>query len=269
MADIKDIGTKVENKGATAAGRLSAAEFNTLLGQVVDNTDDISALTKAKVGWAEISTDGDSSTVTFYNFKGGTQLFSGTLASASGLSSLRTSVETLQTDVTQAQTDITELEDKAASHDTSISGMDTRITALESREEASAMVCVITDYNLTSLLGGEYTADDLKTLANLLSSASGNVILIKAGTDTADSAATGYVILQQGTKSTNVTARTQSLTYGYGLESEYGTFTLSMASSGTYSLSVSSQSRIGSDFIRESDDTLTEVMLVLQSEDET
>lgn len=269
MASIKDIGTKVENKGATAAGRLSAAEFNTLLAQVIDNTDNISALTKAKVGWAEISTNGDSSTVTFYNFKGGTQLFSGTLASASGLSSLRASVETLQTDVTQAQTGITALEDKAAEFNTSISGMDTRITALEEREEVSAMVCVITDYNLTDLTSGKYSAAELKNLANLLSSASGNVILIKAGTDTADSTATGYVILQQGTKSTNVTARTQSLTYGYGLESEYGTFTLSMASSGTYSLSVSSQSRIGSDFIRESDDTLTEVMLVLQSEDET
>lgn len=267
MASIKDIEQKIENKGATAAGRLSAEEFNTVLSQVIQNMTDITALTASKVGWAEISVSGDTATVAFYNYKNGTQLFAGSIASAAGLSSLHTAVDTNTSDISSLKTKNTEQDSAISSLKTTATGLDTRVTELENRTESSALVCVITGYNLAALMSGEYTADELKDLASVLYSAAGNVILMKTGADSGDSSVSGYTLINEDTKTTDVTARTQSRSYHFDSDTKTGSFTLSVSSSGVWSLTKSVRGRIGSEYITDSEATLTEILLVLGSAD--
>lgn len=269
MAEINDIGQKIENKGATAAGRLSAVEFNTILNQIVQNVSDIASLRDLKAGWAEITTSGDTTTVTFYNFKNGSQLFSGSVASASGLADLHTTVDTHTQEIEDLQTKDTEIETSVSTNATDIQSVESRVEALESRTGSSALVCVITGYNLASLVGGGYTADELKEISSLLYSASGNVILMKAKADTSDSQVNGYVLIAEDSQVTDVTARTQARTYHYDTDTEAGSFTLSVASSGTWSVSSSSRGRISSEYVADSEETADEVLSVLSSSDET
>lgn len=263
MASIKDIEQKIENKGTTAAGRLSAEEFNTVLSQVIQNMTGITALTASKVGWAEISVSGDTATVAFYNYKNGTQLFAGSMASASGLSSLHTAVETNTSDISSLKAKDAEQDTAVSNLEATATGLDTRITDLENRTGPSALVCVITGYNLKSLMNGEYTADELKDLASLLYSATGNVILMKTGSDSGDPSVSGYTLISEDAKKTDVTARTQTRSYHFDTDTNAGSFTLSMSSSGTWSLVKSVRGRIGSEYVTDSDDTLTEILLVL------
>lgn len=269
MAEINDIGQKIENKGATAAGRLSAAEFNTILNQIIQNVSDIASLRNLKAGWAEISTSGDTTAVTFYNFKNGSQLFSGSVASASGLADLHTTVDTHTQEIADLQTKDADIETSVTTNATDIQSVESRVEALESRTGSSALVCVITGYNLASLVGGGYTADELKEIASLLYSASGNVILMKSKADTSDSQVNGYTLIAEDSQVTNVTARTQARTYHYDTDTEAGSFTLSVASSGTWSVSSSSRGRISSEYVADSDETADEVLSVLSSSDET
>lgn len=292
-----NIGTKTENGGTTAEGRLSAAEFNALVAQVEANATDISSLDASRVGYVLVTELNGINTVWLYTKKGGKLVgyydspASGVVAS---IISRMTSAETRITALEEAETtDSTKVgygSQTDKSHKTTLAFYATkdstealftlecasadvygllndRLTILENRAPQTS-VKVIDNYDLKTLMEKGYAGTDLTAVADLLTSGSTGVTLMRTEPNgESDSFFSGYTYIVYDGKSFSLTKRQYVYGFHYFGKAEQGRFSITQTGTSYAMGETETISLMSSELVAENTETVAEILAVLEEEE--
>lgn len=294
-----NIGTKTENGGTTAEGRLSAAEFNELVAQVEDNVTDIGTLDTTKVGYVSITTADGINTVSMYSKRGGKQIASYQTASLAAAQQVLTRLTSAETRITALEETVTSDESKVGygkgtdkAHVTTLAfyADSDSTTALFTMDVASSdvysllndrltlveqgmpetLVKVIDDYNLQYLMTGQYTAAELSAVADLLVSSRGGVVLMRTEPDASgDTFFSGYTYIVYDGTDFNLTLRKQVHSFHYFSKADQGRFTLTNTGT-TYTLgSKETIDLLASEEVTTNEESVDDILAVLTATETT